>query len=194
MEGIPTRLRGINFRSRLEAKWACVFDELGWSWSYEPFDLPGWVPDFLIRCGGKRDLLIDIKPIARFDVEPTEIMDKIDTAVGSDPYWVAILGVEPVGEYEKVIGWLRNCESWDTAKFCTSFNDYEGKHEILDSIGLCQEHLSYHDVIRGDHSKGSTTLCHDRQIERIFRDALNAVQWNRREPRHIADVLGGIRL
>ena len=28
--GIPTRYRGVNFRSRLEAKYAPLFDLLGW--------------------------------------------------------------------------------------------------------------------------------------------------------------------
>lgn len=46
---IPTTYRGIRFRSRLEAKYACLFDLLGWSWEYEPLDLNGWIPDFVLR-------------------------------------------------------------------------------------------------------------------------------------------------
>ena len=46
---IPTTYKGIRFRSRLEARWAAMFDICGWRWEYEPLDLPGWIPDFLIH-------------------------------------------------------------------------------------------------------------------------------------------------
>lgn len=38
---IPTKYNGINFRSRLEAKWAAFFDLLEWNWEYEPCDFNG---------------------------------------------------------------------------------------------------------------------------------------------------------
>jgi hypothetical protein len=60
MNAIPTQYKGINFRSRLEAKWAKMFDLLGWKWEYEPFDLDGYIPDFLIKS--ERPLLVEIKP------------------------------------------------------------------------------------------------------------------------------------
>lgn len=61
---------GVVFRSRLEAKWAAMFDLCGWHWQYEPVDLNGWSPDFFIhitrprRGGGSRDirLLAEVKP------------------------------------------------------------------------------------------------------------------------------------
>ena len=43
---IKTVYRGIEFDSRLEAKWAAFFDVLGCDWEYHPCDLPGWFPDF----------------------------------------------------------------------------------------------------------------------------------------------------
>lgn len=55
---IPTTFAGVTFRSRLEAKWAATFTQLGWHWSYEPMDLPGWFPDFLLE--GR--LLVEVKP------------------------------------------------------------------------------------------------------------------------------------
>lgn len=61
---------GVVFRSRLEAKWAAMFDICGWRWEYEPCDLPGWSPDFFLnitrrrRGGGNRHitLLAEVKP------------------------------------------------------------------------------------------------------------------------------------
>jgi hypothetical protein len=65
MKGIPTEYAGIRFRSRLEATWAAFFDLLGWSWEYEPFDLAGYIPDFVISAGGNRrpsQILVEVKP------------------------------------------------------------------------------------------------------------------------------------
>lgn len=58
---IPTMYNGVQFRSRLEARWAAFFDLCGWQWEYEPFDLNGWIPDFMLR--GDRDILVEVKPI-----------------------------------------------------------------------------------------------------------------------------------
>lgn len=58
--GIPTRYAGVTFRSRLEARWAAMFDLLGWRWAYEPEDLAGYIPDFVIRF--RQPLLVEVKP------------------------------------------------------------------------------------------------------------------------------------
>lgn len=57
---IPTTYNGVNFRSRLEARWAALFDLLSWKWEYEPFDLNGWIPDFVLS--GYKKILVEIKP------------------------------------------------------------------------------------------------------------------------------------
>lgn len=64
----PTRYAGIEFRSRLEARWAVSLDynPLIEKWLYEPasYSLPGgwnYTPDFLISVGGSR-LFLEIKP------------------------------------------------------------------------------------------------------------------------------------
>lgn len=64
----PTTYRGLRFRSRLEARWAAFFDLLNWRWEYEPFDLKGWVPDFIL-VGDRGDALVEIKPIVRPDYD-----------------------------------------------------------------------------------------------------------------------------
>jgi hypothetical protein len=46
---IPTKYRGVQFRSRLEARWAAFFDLVGWPWRYEPLDLNGYIPDFIVE-------------------------------------------------------------------------------------------------------------------------------------------------
>lgn len=52
--------RNIHFRSRVEAQWAYIFDFFKWNWEYEPVDLKGYIPDFIITFGND-ELLVEIK-------------------------------------------------------------------------------------------------------------------------------------
>lgn len=60
MNAIKTKYRGYEFRSRIEAKWACMFDQFGWRWEYEPIDLNGYIPDFVLRFP-HGDTIVEIK-------------------------------------------------------------------------------------------------------------------------------------
>jgi hypothetical protein len=77
MKAIPTRYKGVQFRSRLEARWAAMFDLLEWPWEYEPVDLEGYIPDFVLMfpAGG---VLVEIKPefTARGLHKATDKIDK----------------------------------------------------------------------------------------------------------------------
>jgi hypothetical protein len=61
IRAIPTTYGGIEFRSRLEAKWACFFDLICWPWEYEPIDLDGYIPDFVIKADS-HPIFVEIKP------------------------------------------------------------------------------------------------------------------------------------
>lgn len=58
--GIPTKYKGVQFRSRLEARWAVMFDLLEWDWEYEPLDAKGYIPDFVLT--GDKPVLVEVKP------------------------------------------------------------------------------------------------------------------------------------
>lgn len=111
MRSHPTRYAGVQFRSRLEARWAAFFDVAGWEWLYEPFDDESWVPDFVLPRSG---VAIEVKPIewpyvAREDVrklmemfENREDLEKVRSSkrnatnlVGSAP-GVLTLGAYPI--------------------------------------------------------------------------------------------------
>lgn len=63
VKAISTRWAGVNFRSRLEARWAAFFDLCGWRWEYEPEYLYDWLPDFaLYPDGDGRRILVEVKP------------------------------------------------------------------------------------------------------------------------------------
>jgi len=75
MKGIPTVYKERNMRSRLEARWAAMFDLLSWDWEYEPFDLEGWIPDFVIY-GAKEEIIVEVKPYSRLDQYDIEKIKK----------------------------------------------------------------------------------------------------------------------
>lgn len=59
---IPTKYAGVQFRSRLEARWGAFFDQLGWKWDYEPIDLAGYIPDFVVSRPCGEPFLVEVKP------------------------------------------------------------------------------------------------------------------------------------
>lgn len=59
-KGIPTLFQGVRMRSRTEARWAALFTEIGWQWSYEPMDLSGYLPDFSVPLGNQ-ECIIEVK-------------------------------------------------------------------------------------------------------------------------------------
>jgi hypothetical protein len=61
IKAIPTEYAGVEFRSRLEAKWAAFFDRCAWRWSYEPQDFNGYIPDFALWF--RTPILVEVKPL-----------------------------------------------------------------------------------------------------------------------------------
>jgi hypothetical protein len=66
VRAIPTSYKGFLFRSRLEARYALFFDELGLKWEYEPegFELPGgvrYLPDFCVQTPQGARIWYEIK-------------------------------------------------------------------------------------------------------------------------------------
>ena len=95
IHSIPTVYRGIEFRSRLEAKWAAFFDEIRWHHTYEPFDGAGYLPDFLIH-GGAEPLLVEIKPAVTY-TDYCAPLDKIEAGLSrSWEHGVLVLGADPL--------------------------------------------------------------------------------------------------
>ncbi len=70
---IPTMYNGLQFRSRLEARWAAMFDVCGFRYDYEPTDFSGYIPDFRIDR-----TYIEIKPTMVF---PEEAAIKMNATV-----------------------------------------------------------------------------------------------------------------
>ena len=66
IEPKPTEYEGVIFRSRLEAKWAAFFDLIEWDWIYEPCEINGYSPDFIINCTSDayktNTIIVEVKP------------------------------------------------------------------------------------------------------------------------------------
>ncbi len=154
---IETRYNGINFRSRLEAKWAAMFDLLKWGWTYEPTDFNGWIPDFAIH--------------------------KIDASGCHDE--VLIVGM--LGPMRRddlncpIVGWLREGVGpeevpedfwWEPAPM----SRYEGE----DRIGFCHSVGSYRDRITGQYDGGSfgSFPVTQEEVTMLWREASNRTRWN----------------
>lgn len=115
-QGIPTKYQGVQMRSRIEARWAAFFDFCGWRWEYEPFDLDGWIPDFLIR-GSTGELLVEVKSELRF---MPEVAKKIERAAAGRELLLLgfCLNPMPIEENDESpsrnrIGWFGESHSTD---------------------------------------------------------------------------------
>jgi hypothetical protein len=61
VSAIPTVWNGVQYRSRLEARWAAFFSRIGWPALYEPIDLSGYIPDFIVGFD-HAEMLVEVKP------------------------------------------------------------------------------------------------------------------------------------
>jgi|GEM_PF-4048858 len=158
IKGIPTiGPRGINFRSRLEAKYALLFEYLNWMWSFEPEDLKGYIPDFLLHFEKNRNLLVEIK--GQLDLSFREAAEKLfHSGYSSDciffgstsPRWNSetklvnfcsryVKPINHVYEYTK--------EAWSFNKETEVYYDKRKKrlwivHENI-GMGFCQDCVDY---------------------------------------------------
>lgn len=98
--GIPTVYGATRFRSRLEARYAALFDVLEWPWVYEPIDAEGYIPDFLIQ--GERPMFVEVGPcITRADY--TDKSEKADAAIEDLRQDVLVVGASPLPRFSR--GW-----------------------------------------------------------------------------------------
>ncbi|TIN83117.1 hypothetical protein [Mesorhizobium sp.] len=155
IKAIPTTYAGVNFRSRLEARWAAFFDLCGWKWDYEPFDLDGWAPDFLIKTKFT-DVLAEIKPL---DIErvlgTAEILEFEKACNHSIFYQVMCLGYAPL------------CKSVAPGSILMPPNNATYVHEdVVRELSVPQFDKETGELY--DHDE-------------LWREAGNRVQWNRHE-------------
>jgi hypothetical protein len=77
-KAMPTKYGGIEFRSRLEARWACFFDRIGWKWTYEPLDGNAYIPDFLVHVNHAVKLAAFVGELMRSATSKLQRMSPIE--------------------------------------------------------------------------------------------------------------------
>lgn len=177
---IATAYRGYEFRSRLEAKYAHWFDLCGWQWSYEPLDLPGWIPDFAL---GERRTLVEIKPA--WDIKDfADAISKIQAAgyqgdvilLGADPTacgridggpcvgWISIGGTDTDGTFYR--------EEWDLHFGITDAN---GK------LGLCPMGAGWVNAVWKESGKPARVWLDGKDVQEVLVErwakACNVAKW-----------------
>jgi|GEM_PF-2908496 len=175
MTGIPTLYQGQQFRSRLEARWASFFDTLGWRWEYEPLDLAGYIPDFVLKF--EKPMLVEVKPcIQHEDLEATAAA-KIDASGWPGP--ALIVGATPdEGCFGSRIGLIRQEMTYGEEPW------WDGAH-LLDShgkpnhYGLCGEGGSFACRACVSDWGGHPPVMDMAMATLLWRSATNRVQWRR---------------
>ena len=175
---IETKYAGVIFRSRLEAKWAAMFDLLEWSWSYEPADFNGWLPDFVIH--GNSLVYVEVKPVYEF---PEAVASKLDSSGCQEEMMIiGERGPRLSEDYSRpFLGWMtqklegreeQQCSWWDEAML-GRFGSNAGQ------VGFCHATGSYEDRITGIYDGGcfGAGILSIGEVERLWREAGNRVRW-----------------
>lgn len=166
IESIPTVYNGVRYRSRLEAKWAAFFTLAEWRFEYEPFDLPGWSPDFLL-IGKNKNVLVEVKPITKpcHSLMKRMINSAVTGGLGCDDgdensYDLLLLGVGPFwlketecwsGGLIPVLGWINEGVRLVDAGGNFSLALFSKFKSFPKQLDFCHEYLSY---------EGRITCCH----------------------------------
>jgi hypothetical protein len=187
MHAIETTYKNIKFRSRLEAKWACFFDLVGWKWEYEPIDFNGWIPDFAIY--GKDIVYVEVKPVIEF---PKDIADEIDRS-GCDKETLIIGQANPIdiiADNYEIFGWFNDVDlkTWGYAIYGEWFENYRSGYDTSyfpglepasnTPMGFCSYSGSYIDRISGIYI-GRIPYWHTDKIQKLWAESCNITQWKK---------------
>lgn len=174
--GIQTLYDGIQFRSRLEARWAAFFDQMGWSWLYEPIDLNGWLPDFEIGCAGT---LVEVKPFRSYAEFALHVIPKVVRAMADQQRDVLLCGTDP--RFMWISDRIPQFDGWH-AEFD---NVSIGKTPDSNDISLTAESYTWRDRITGYYNGRRswpgpmTRFDNAKRIADAWKTATNLTQWRR---------------
>lgn len=190
-KSIPTRYKGLNFRSRLEATWAAFFDLLKWDWDYEPCEFNGWFPDFALlgcyRSGHLRHIFVEVKPVINF---PSDVAQKIidsqpsgeSIILGMHPLWITGYGIPAIGWLNQDISpHIQDDGCWDYALFCQKRSEESDGNNFEERYGFAHASQDFTCRITGcyDGDNGSTT--DTEYLKMLWNFAKNETQWQKKK-------------
>lgn len=166
---IPTKYNGVQFRSRLEARWAAMFDLLSWEWEYEPFDAFGYIPDFRIRF--KTTLIVEVKPYEPLTEEWLDYGCWLRTAQK--------IRTSGIDQRFMIVG---NGITKTNNRFCSLGPIcFEGSSELdaLSVVGSCVKHGGYSPILVCDKCSGDddVTWANFDSLHLFWKEAGNHVQY-----------------
>ena len=196
MKAIPIIYEGIQFRSKLEARWYIFMKKLGWNIAYEPEieGINGWIPDFLI-IGKEHKILVDVKPIDRakdWDTHHPDYNKILNSGIKKlHDYELLILGTNlQLDENESMgIFYIRPDESDIEYNKITKDDLYEDGNCVFscvgDQIGFMTHMMGWCCRITGEG--GKTYIFRDnnenefRKIDTCWNEAWTKLRWKGKE-------------
>ena len=179
MNAIASMFGGIQYRSRLEARWAAFMHNIGWEHTYEPIDGDGYIPDFLVH--GANPFFVEVKPAAtkREFVVEQEKVEKGVRGLGRD---IVIVGMTAFngpevgrGFYgdDNVAGYLCQEGVWGTANWRTCLKCHR--------VALVHTTMGFH-TYPCDHYEGKAYAGEPAMeyLQGAWSDACNEVRWKGR--------------
>lgn len=182
VRAIPTVYKDVQFRSRLEARWAAFFDMCKWPWEYEPIDLAGYIPDFILRF--HEPLLVEVKPSLDFK-DLQKHVQKLEQSGWDKEMLIVGAMLMPPGDLtlsgEGSLGLL--CERYESRVNWGAAVPYRcGK---CSEMTICHDEWTYScrrsGCYNGDHYLSDESV----GLHSLWRKAGNAVQW--KPPLHAVD-------
>lgn len=146
IRSIPTEYNNIQFRSRLEARWAEWLDSQDFVWSYEPegFEIHEtyYLPDFYLP---EINTILEVKGLLRNLDKPFKLFHQLQLISHSnEDIPLFLLGGTPVPSFYKIIGeesfyYLGKCSNCGKHWICDNINSYHcrncgfhnGKHDLI---------------------------------------------------------------
>ncbi len=166
---IPTMYNGLQFRSRLEARWAAMFDVCGFRYDYEPMDFNGYIPDF--RIG---EIFFEVKPTTVFSPEAAL---KMANALSIENGECAVLlqdspTILPYLPFARKIGWRISSYGPDKERF--------SNHVLIVQVASPTQRyriIAMRAALFADGTLDRVQFDDGSGIDRAWRDSCNVTQW-----------------
>ena len=180
-KGIPTEYAGVRFRSRLEATWAAFFDLVQWKWEYEPFDLKGYIPDFVIAFprswmkedgtqAVRGDLVVDVKPLT--SLRDLSFRGSELIRCGWDGF-LLVVGAGPVSDFHGSLCIGHAVQYWDEA--CPDLG--VDKAGLRDGAAMARQEYGDTAIYQSDGHGCGVGLSKCTSCGRIGHSAFDACVW-----------------
>lgn len=175
----PTMYNGIQFRSMLEAKWAAFFDLVGWKYQYEPFEMNGKVPDFIIYCSSEYykgiNIIVEVKPNHLITID---FLESLYDTYYKTPYHILILDENPfyVTERQGYVYMGKSLQNCGAEYLQSDFENINMKS--VDEIG--SSYMMFDGMIKGEIERKTFIFENElehKELKKLWKEAQNIIQF-----------------